>query len=139
VKQTNWRDQIMSALSMFALLIATNRFDSWQESLGENAAATFEPRYFYLRLWSVPVAAFLFAICWLILFRFVIKHNQKVTAALFLIAGICVALYPSIAMSLGILSEVGIPVDYFGDTVFFYSSAFVAAMGAVGMLTPAEK
>jgi uncharacterized membrane protein len=139
VKQTNWRDQIISVLSMFALLIAANRFDNWQESLKENAAAMFEGRYLYVRLWSLPVAALLFAICWLILFRFMLKHNHKVTATLFLVVGVCVAVYPSIAISLGILSEMGIPADYFGDTTFFYSSAFVAAMGVVGMLTPAEK
>jgi hypothetical protein len=139
MKQTNWRNQIISVLSMFTLLIAAYYFSGWLELLKENAVTTFERHYFYLRLWSVPVTALLFAVCLLVLFRFLIKQNNKVTAILFLIVGICVVFYPSVTVSLGILSKSGIPVDYFGDTVFFYSSAFVAAMGLIGTLIPAEK
>jgi hypothetical protein len=139
MKQINWRNQIISVLSMFALLIAANYFDSWQELLAENFGETFERKFIDLRLWSVPVATVLFAVSWLVLFQFFIRHNHKFTAILFLLVGSCVVFYPTFTVSFGLLSILRLSVDYFSDSVFFNSGAFVTAMGLIGALTPAEK
>jgi len=138
MKQMKWRNQIITVLSMFALLIAAHYFDSWQELLKENFGTTFERRFMVLRLWSVPVAAVFFAVGWLVLFQFFIRCNNKFTAILFLLVGSCVVLYPTLTVFFG-FSILRIMVNYFSDSVFFYSGAFVTAMGLIGTLTPVGK
>ena len=139
MKNIKWRNQIISILSMFALLIATGYFYSWEEALKEIAGATFERHYWNLRLWTVPLAAVLFAACWLVLFQFFIRHNNKFTAIFFLIVGFCVVFYPTLTVFFGLFSILRITVNYFGDTVFFYSGAVVTAMGLIGTIIPSEK
>ena len=139
MKQTNTRDQIILVLGMLILLTAAHFFTTYHNWLKEIAATTFEKHYIFLRLWSVPVAALLFTVGWLVLFRLMIKHNNKVIAALFLVIGICILFYPSIVMTLGISVKLGIPVKYFGNSMFFFSSATVAAIGLIGILISADK
>jgi len=129
------RDQIILVMSVFALLIAAHYFDIWQDWLKENAASTFELQYYFqIRLWSVPVLTFLVAVGWLVVFRFMIAQKNKIIAALFLGMGICILFYPPIGMTFYITSKVGISMNYFGDSMLFYSGALVAAMGLMGLL-----
>ena len=116
---------------MIALLVATNYFGVWQEWLRDNIM---ERRYALLRLWSLPIVALLFAICWLVLFKFIVDHKNKAIAALFLVTGICILFYPSIGVTLFITQKIGISVNYFGNSVLFYSSALLTAMGLIGLL-----
>ena len=134
MNNTNTRNQILIVFSMFALLIIAYYFDIWQDLLKENYATTFESKYFYLRLWFIPVTALLFAVFWLFMFRLMLKHKNRVIAAFFLVTGICILFYPSIGMTFGITQELGISVNYFGNSLLFYSSALVAAMGLFGLL-----
>ena len=133
VKQTITRNQIIYLVSMFALLVAANYFDIWQDWLKENV---FELKYMYLRLWLVPVATLVFGGCWLVMFQFMLKQKSKTIATLFLVIGICILFYPAVIMSLRILSVVRIHVGYFGDSMLFHSSALVAAMGLIGPTKP---
>lgn len=137
--QTTTRDQIKIILSMFALLIAANFFDKGSEWLKEIAETTLESQYFQLRLWFVPVAILLFAIGWLVLFRFMMKHKNKASAVLFLATGICILFYPSIGMTFYITQKIGISVNYFGNSMLFYSSAIVAAIGIIGLLISVDR
>ena len=132
MKTKIFRDQIIYLVSMFALLILANYFDIWQDWLKENVM---ESNNMYLRLWLVPVATFVFSGCWLVLFQLMLKQKSKTIAALFLVTGICILFYPAVVMTLHILSKVGIPVDYFGDSMLFYSSALVAVTGLIGLLS----
>ena len=132
MKQTTTRNQIIYLVSMFALLVAANYFDIWQDWLKENVM---ESNNMYLRLWLVPVATLAFSGCWLVLFKLMLKQKSKTIAALFLVTGICILFYPAVVMTLHILSKVGIPVDYFGDSMLFYSSALVAVTGLIGLLS----
>ena len=131
MKQIITRNPIIYLVSMFALLLAANYFDIWQDWLKENVM---ESNNMYLRLWLVPVATLAFSGCWLVLFKLMLKQKSKTIAALFLITGICILFYPAVVMTLHILSKVGISVDYFGDSMLFYSGALVAAMGLYGLL-----
>ncbi len=139
MKKIKWRNQIISILGMFALLIATGYFYRLEESLKEIAGATFDIRLGQFFIWYPPVAAVLFAVCWLVLFKFFIKHSNKFTAIFYLIVGFCVVFYPSITVIFGSFSTFRITVDYFRDTVFFYSGAVVMAMGLIGIITPSRK
>jgi hypothetical protein len=139
MKQHEWRHQTISIVSMFALLVANAFFDHWQESLKKGFGETFEIKFTNQRLWSIPVAAFLVAICILILFRFLIKHNNKYTAILFLVVGLCVLFYPTLSITFRVISILKISVNCFADSVVFYTGALVAAMGLIGIMAPSEK
>ena len=139
MKQSSSLTQIFIIGSTLALLIAACFFDIWQEWLKEKAAATIELQYFNLRLWSVPLGILFFAICWFVLFQFFIEHRNKITATFLLLIGICILFYPSITMTLYITQVLGISVDYFADSVFFYSSALVAALGLIGLSSSISK
>jgi hypothetical protein len=133
MKELMSRHQTISVLSMFVLLVAASVFDRWQEHISQMFGETFEHKYLYLNLWSVSIAALVFAICWLVLFRFTRAHPNKATAILFLVVGICILFYPPIMMPLGVTSKIGISVSYFGDTILFYSAAIAAAIGILGL------
>ena len=125
-------------LSMFALLIATMVVDQWLAALKENFEQTFSHQSIYLRLWSVPITSLLLAICLLFLFRYFLKHKNKFVFILFIVVGMCIIFYPTIAMTFGVVSVLRISVDYIGDTLLFYAGAFIAAMGIFGLRNSKE-
>ena len=142
MKQTNTRNQIKIILSMFALLVVASFFDKGSEWLKEIAETTLELLYFRLRLWFVPVAVLILAVGWLVLFRFMIAHQNKTVATLFLITGLCILFLPSIRVTfyaVTILAKIGISVNYFANSMLYYSSALVAANGLLGLLISANR
>ena len=139
MKITDYRNHIIAVLGMLILLVLAYLFENWQDWIRESATTTLENKYFYLRLWSVPIAALLFSGCWLILFRFMIKLNSAVVALIYLLVGLSILFYPTIAMTLHVLTKIGFSVDYFAGSVYFYSSALVAAMGIIGLFLKIRK
>jgi len=138
MKTENLRNQSISILGAVTLLIAAYYFDRWQAFLTKNFSQTFDRYYIYARLWSVPVAALLFVMGWLLIYHFYKKHVHRGVAILFLIVGNFLLFYPSIALTFGIIGKVGISVEYFGKGVYYYSSAFVSVMGMIGILKPLQ-
>jgi len=106
MKITDYRNHIIAVLGMLILLVLAYLFENWQDWIRESATTTLENKYFYLRLWSVPVAALLFSGCWLILFRFMIKLNSAVVALIYLLVGLSILFYPTIAMTLHVLTKI---------------------------------
>jgi hypothetical protein len=139
MEQNKWRNQIIAVGSMGGLLTAAGFFFSWQESIKEKASVTFDVKFWQLTLWSVPVAALLFVVCWLLLAQHTLRHTNRITAGLFLLVGCVVLFYPSIAVSFGLIKIFRITTDYFGQTVLFYSGAFAAGIGLVGLIKPVDK
>jgi hypothetical protein len=121
-------------ISTFVLLFVAYYFDVWQDWLKEKANTTLEQQYFTLKLWSVPLAALFFSICWLFVFQRMRKCNARFVAALLLATGIGILMYPTVSMTFYFTQVFGIPVDYFSNSLFFYSSALVAAIGLAGLL-----
>ena len=133
------RNQALIVLCMLALLIVASLFDRWQAYIQQMFGETFEHKYMYLNLWFAPIAALVFAICWLILFRVTSQQANKITALVFLIVGICILFYPTVKMTIGVNLKLGISINYFGDTLLFYSAAIVSAIGILGLQKSQEK
>ena len=133
MKKSDVRNQILIVASVLVLFFAAYYFDVWQDWLKGKFNETLAQPYIALKLWSVPLAALFFSVCWLIVFQTMRKHNSKLVAVLLLATGISILMYPTVSMTFFMTQAFGIPVDYFGDSLFFYSSAFVSAMGIIGL------
>ena len=138
MKKDKWLAQLIVIVSMFGLLIASALFDQWQSALQESFGETFDFKFSNLRLWSIPIATVIIAICGLLLFRFFTKYNHKYTAILFLVIGLGVVFYPTFYMTVSWPSALRVPVNYFADSLFFFTGALLSAIGLLGTITPAK-
>ena len=97
MKQRKYQHQVLIVLSMFALLVVANYFGIWQEWLRDNSM---ERQYALLRLWSLPIAALLFAVCWLAMFKFTVADIDPYHFQLFSIGAISIiAIFSSMIIS----------------------------------------
>ena len=139
MKQDRRLSQIIAIVSLLAVLIGSVIFDQWQDSLKEKMGETFDYRFAYLRLWSVPIATVFVAICVLLLFRLLMRQSNKYTAVLFLVIGLGVVFYPAVSMTVRWAQALRISVNYFADSLLFFTGALLSAMGLIGTIAPAKK
>jgi hypothetical protein len=133
-----WWNQFIAPATMLALLFSSYLIVLWHESLKDIFSTTFDFHYMNLRLWSVPLLSVLFAIVGLMLFRYLTSHKNRYTSILFLCVGLFIVFYPPIVVSFGLLSVLRIPVDYFGNSNFYFIGATIAGIGFLELIFPRE-
>ncbi len=113
--------------------------DRWQKSLGLSFTDSFNARYVIYQLWLVPIAALVFMVSGLLLFRITIKKGSQIASVMNFILGAAILFYPSFVNTFHLLNFFRIGVNYFNSGLLYFAGAFVTAMGVVGLLGLGQK
>jgi len=133
-----WWRQLIPPVIMIVLLFSSYLIILWHESLKINFSTTFDFHYMNLRLWSIPLLSVLFAIFGLMLFRYLTRHKNRFTSILFLCIGLLIVFYPTVIVSFGITRVLRLPLDYFGNSVFYFLGAMIAGIGFLELVFQGE-
>jgi hypothetical protein len=129
--------KIAAIVALPIVLIAIYASDRWLEIARQEAGATFQ---FGALVWQVAaarlfVAALLIGLFWLV---YLGRGAGRLVSAVYLICGLIIALYPPLAITFGFMSFLNpLGLSLSSNTVGL-AGAFIAVMGAYGLLPEPE-
>lgn len=134
---------IISVGSMIILLVAAYFFDNLFDVQHNLNRGNVYLKLVSLRMWLVPIWSLVLAICLLLLFWFVIYRGKRNVAisVLFIAVGICILFLPPLIYSGWWFVPFPPFINWLGYPRWFLlgTSAFVAAIGLLGLVFPRQR
>ena len=132
----SWWIKFVPYLSMFAFFLSSYLIERWHESLERSWRITMDLNTILLRNWSYALLAFLYSILGLLLFRFLSTHINRYASITCLCLGLFIVFYPPVKYSFPLLFSysIRIPINYFTDSIFFFTGAMLAGIGFLNLV-----